>query len=114
MRALVFAQRNAKEILRDPLSYVFCLGLPICMLVAFYVMFYSKTTPWFAIDTLAPGIAVFSFAFVMLYMALLVSKDRATAFLSRLYVSPMTKVDFVLGYTIPGLAIAFVKWLLAS
>jgi ABC-2 type transport system permease protein len=107
MRALVFAKRNIKEILRDPMSYVFCLGFPIIMLVAFYTLFYSETFQLFAIDNLAPGIAIFSFAFVMLFMALLVSKDRATSLLSRLYVSPMTTVDFVLGYSIPGLIIAF-------
>lgn len=106
MRAIVFATRNLKEILRDPLSYVFCLGFPVVMLVVFYTAFYSETAYWFAIDTLAPGIAIFSFGFVMLYMALLVSKDRATSLLSRLYTSPMTTVDFVLGYTIPGLIIA--------
>ena len=28
-----FATRNWKEILRDPLSYIFCLGFPLVMLV---------------------------------------------------------------------------------
>lgn len=106
MRALVFAKRNAQEILRDPLSYVFCLALPVVMLVVFYGVFYSPEVPLFAIDNLAPGITVFSFAFVMLYMTILVSKDRATSFLSRLFTSPMTTLDFVLGYAIPGLVIA--------
>jgi len=105
MRAIVFAQRNAKEILRDPLSYVFCLAFPVVMLVAFYSLFYSPDVPLFAIDHLVPGITVFSFAFIMLYLALLVSKDRATSFLSRLYTSPMTTLDFVLGYAIPGIVI---------
>jgi len=105
MRAIVFAQRNAKEILRDPLSYVFCLAFPVVMLVAFYGLFYSPDVPLFAIDHLVPGITVFSFAFIMLYLALLVSKDRATSFLSRLYTSPMTTLDFVLGYAIPGIVI---------
>ncbi len=106
MRAFVFASRNIKEILRDPLSYVFSLGLPIVMLIVFYVVFYSETAYWFSLEILTPGIAVFSFAFVMLYMALLVSKDRTTSLLSRLYTSPMTTVDFVIGYSIPGLLIA--------
>ena len=105
MRALIFASRNMKEILRDPMSYVFCLGLPIVMLVVFYVTF-SETASFFAINVLTPGIAVFSLSFAMLFMALLVSKDRTTSFLNRLYSSPMTKTDFVLGYMIPGMIIA--------
>ena len=63
MRALVFASRNIKEILRDPLSYAFSLGLPIVMLVVFYVVFYSEAAYWFSLELLTPGIAVFSFAF---------------------------------------------------
>lgn len=33
MKIKAFASRNAKEILRDPLSYIFCLGFPVVMLV---------------------------------------------------------------------------------
>ncbi len=103
-RALLFAGRTAKEILRDPLSFVFCLGLPVVMLVAMYAIF-SPTAPWFGLGTLTPGIAVFSNAFIMLYMTLLCSRDRSTAFLARLYTSPMRTVDFVLGYSLPGMII---------
>lgn len=105
MKAIIFATRNVKEILRDPMSYIFCLVFPIVMLVVFYAVFYSPEAYWFAIDILTPGIAIFSFSFTMLFMALLVSKDKTTAFLSRLYTSPMTTLDFVIGYTIPGLII---------
>ncbi len=103
-RTLLFAGRTAKEILRDPLSFVFCLGLPVVMLVAMYALF-AATAPWFGLSTLTPGIAVFSNAFIMLYMTLLVSRDRSTAFLCRLYTSPMRTADFVLGYALPGVVI---------
>ncbi len=103
-RALLFAGRTTKEILRDPLSFVFCLGLPVVMLVAMYAIF-SPSAPWFGLEVLTPGIAVFSNAFIMLYMTLLVSRDRSTAFLCRLYTSPMRASDFVLGYALPGAAI---------
>ena len=69
-----------------------------------YALF-SPTEPWFTLDMLTPGIAVFSGAFAMLYMALLVSRDRATWFLTRLYSSPLTDGDFVLGYALPGILI---------
>ncbi len=115
-RMRLFSVRVAKEILRDPLSFVFCLGVPVVMLVAMYVIF-SPAASQFGLDVLTPGIATFSNAFIMLYMALLVSRDRTTAFLCRLYTSPMRNVDFVQGYAIPGMVIGVAQivicWLTA-
>ncbi len=104
-RTLLFAGRTAKEILRDPLSFVFCLGLPVVMLAVMYLVFASSAPEQFSLERLTPGIAVFSGAFTMLYMTLLTSRDRATAFLCRLYTSPMRTGDFVWGYALPGLVI---------
>lgn len=108
MRMLAFARRNVREILRDPLSYCFTLGFPLVLLAVFQLVNASVDTPQplFTLPYLTSGITVFSFSFVMLYMALLVSGDRATAFLTRLYCTPMTRSDFALGYLLPGLAIA--------
>ena len=103
-RIRLFTVRTLREILRDPLSFVICLGVPLVLLVAMYALF-SPTEPWVTLDMLTPGIAVFSGAFAMLYMALLVSRDRATWFLTRLYSSPLTDGDFVLGYALPGILI---------
>lgn len=108
MRAMLFSKRNAKEILRDPLSYVFTLGLPVVMLIVFQIISNctpGNTTYWFGIEYLAPGIALFSFSFVMLYIAILVSGDKGTTFLSRLYTSPMKSTDFIIGYMLPGILI---------
>lgn len=38
MRALVFGNRTFKEILRDPLSYIFCVGFPIVMLIVMSIV----------------------------------------------------------------------------
>ena len=103
-RIRLFSLRTMREILRDPLSFVFCLGVPLVMLVAMYLLF-SSSAAWFTLDVLTPGIAVFSGTFTMLYMALLVSRDRSTWFLTRLYSSPLTDGDFVFGYTLPGILI---------
>ena len=35
MRTLVFAKRNLKEIFRDPISLIFCIGLPLFLLIIF-------------------------------------------------------------------------------
>ena len=105
-RALLFASRNVREMLRDPISYIFCLGLPVVMLVVMYESFYSSETPWFALPQLVPGISVFGTTFVMLQTSLLVSQDRTLAFFTRLRVSPLRTGEFLLGYTLPGLALA--------
>lgn len=92
--------------LRDPLCYIFCLTLPLAMLAVMHFAFYDETTTfWFGLDILTPGIMCFSYAFVMLYLALLVSQDRSTSFLTRLYTSPMRPAEFIAGYMLPGIVI---------
>lgn len=122
-RALAFTKRNSLEMLRDPLIYVFCLGFPVVMLALFQIInaFTEGNTPVFEAPALVPGIMMFSFTFVMLMESLLVSKDRTTAFIVRLYTSPMRTADFVLGYTVPCLAVGvgqeivclFVGWIIS-
>lgn len=71
MRALVFADRCVKELLRDPLSWIFCLLFPLAMLAIFTWLAGSIPAEAgmeiFQIDRLCAGIAVFSFTFVMLF-----------------------------------------------
>ena len=110
MRALIFAKRNLREILRSPLSYIFCVGFPVVMLLIFQIISrYTRQAYWFEVYRLAPGICVFSFLFVTLFMALLVSHDRASAFLTRLYTTRMTTADYLLGYAIPGTVIGLAQ-----
>ena len=106
-----FIKRNVKEMLRDPIIYVFCIGFPVVMLALFQIinLFTSGNTPMFEAKSLVPGIIVFSFSFVALVMSLLVSKDRSSAFLIRLYTSPMAVGDFILGYAVPCLAVGIVQ-----
>ncbi len=105
MRAIVFAKRNLKELLRDPLSYIFCLGFPLVMMLIMTAI--NGMIPpeagmtMFRIEKLTPGIAVFGLSFVMLFATLSVSKDRSGAFLTRLFSSPMSAFDFIVGYTLP-------------
>ena len=96
MRIKAFVERNIKELLRDPLSYLFCLGFPVVMLVLMTII--NKSIPpqanmtVFRIDNLCAGITVFGLTFLMLFATLLTSKDRTSSFLMRLYASPMTAV----------------------
>lgn len=113
MKSKVFAERTWKEIMRDPLSYIFCLGFPLVMLVIMSII--DKSIPAeagmqvFRIRNLAPGIVYFGLTFVMLFTSIQVSKDRTTALLLRLYASPMKPVEYIFGYTIPMVALAVVQ-----
>lgn len=113
MKSKVFAVRTWKEIMRDPLSYIFCVGFPLVMLVIMSII--DKSIPAeagmqvFRIRNLAPGIAYFGLTFVMLFTSVQVSKDRTTALLLRLYASPMKSVDYILGYTMPMVVLAVVQ-----
>lgn len=115
-RITAFASRNIKEMLRDPLSYIFCLGFPIVMLIVMSVI--NESIPpeagmtVFRIDNLLGGIAVFGQTFVMLFSALTVSTDRSGSFLVRMYATPMRSGDFCLGYILPMLVISSVQTLI--
>jgi len=116
MRTLTFAGRNIKEFLRDPLSYIFCLGFPVIMLIIMSIV--NKSIPSeegmtiFNIENLSPGIAVFGMTFIMLFTALQISKDRCSAFLIRLYTSPMKPSEFICGYTFPIIIISTAQCLI--
>ncbi len=112
MRWLTFAKRNAKEILRDPLTMLFGLGFPVILLLLLTMIQRSIPVSLFELENLTPGIVVFGYSFLALFAALLISRDRATAFLQRLYVSPMQARDFILGYLLPLLPMAAVQCLL--
>ena len=106
MRALTFGKRCAKEILRDPLNLAFGLGFPLVLLVLLSALQRNIPVHLFEINTLTPGITVFGLSFMTLFSATLVAKDRESAFLQRLYTTPLTGLDFILGYLLPLLPIA--------
>lgn len=110
MRALLFAKRNIKEVLRDPLNLFFGLGFPLVLLALLSVVNASipaeANNPMFFIDTLAPGLAMFGTVFMALFAGMILAKDRTSSFLMRLYASPMTSADFIMGYTLPMFVMA--------
>ena len=106
MRTMTFARRCAKEILRDPLNLGFGLGFPLVLLLLLSTMQKNIPVSLFTIDTLTPGITVFGMSFLSLFSATLIAKDRESAFLQRLYTTPMRGLDFILGYMLPLIPIA--------
>ncbi len=109
MKLLTFSSRTFKEILRDPLNLGFGLGFPIVLLALLSAIQANIPVPLFEIDRLAPGIAVFGLSFMTLFTATLVAKDRESAFLQRLYTTPLTPPDFIVGYALPIVPIAMAQ-----
>ena len=113
MRMFLFAKRNIKEILRDPINLFFSLGFPLVLLALLSVINYAippeaKNT-MFQIKNLAPGLAMFGSVFMALFAGMLLSKDRTSSFLMRLFTSPMTATDFILGYSLPMIVMTIVQ-----
>lgn len=104
-RILFFAHRVMLELLRDPLAYTFSLGFPMVMLIIMTLV--NRSIPAeaamtiFRLTSLTPAVWVFGMTFLLLFSAQLLSKDRSEAFLIRLYISPMSSADFLLGYLLP-------------
>ena len=96
MRILNFAKRNFKEIIRDPLSIIFAIILPIFLLFIFQQ--FNIPNDAYKLENFTPGVLIFSFSFVTLFTSMLIAKDRRTALLIRLGVSPMRPIEYILGY----------------
>ena len=106
MRMRTLASRNAKEILRDPLTVIFSLGFPVVLLLLLSAIQANIPVALFEIESLAPGIAVFGLAFMSLFSATLISRDRESALLQRLYSTPLTAADYIFGYALPVIPIS--------
>lgn len=109
MKLFAFSSRTAKEILRDPLTVGFGLGFPVVLLLLLSAIQANIPVALFEIAHLTPGIAAFGLSFMTLFSALLIAKDRGSALLHRLYTTPITARDFILGYTLPILPIALLQ-----
>ena len=111
MKALIFSKRNLKEIIRDPVSLAFGVGLPVVMMIIFYYLYRSVSDmpSIYAVNSMAPGMAVFGLSFITLFMGMLIANDSRSSFLSRLFASPMKSSDFILGYSLPMLPFALMQ-----
>ena len=107
--ALAFTARCRREILRDPLSLIFGIGLPLVLLTLMSLIQQNIPVEVFPIDRFAPGMAVFSLTFLMLFGGQLLAADRSTAFLARTFASPMRAGDYILAYALPLLPLGLVQ-----
>ena len=107
-RVFALIKRNVKEILRDPLSLAFMMAMPLGMELLFYFIFHGQSAQ-FEMKYLAPGIVAFAQAFLTLFSGLLISLDRSSAFLTRLYVSRAKSSEFIMGYAFSLFPIALAQ-----
>ena len=101
MKALGFAGRNAKEMLRDKLTLIFGIGFPVVLMLLLSFIQSNIPVELFVIDHLSPGIIVFGYSFISLFSGMVIAKDRSGSFMLRLLTSPMKASDFIIGYTLP-------------
>ncbi len=107
MRMINFAKRNFKELIRDPLSLIFEIVLPIFLLFIFQQIKVPGDT--YKLDNFTPGIIIFGFSFITLFTSTLVAKDRGSSLLIRLGTSPMKSSDYILGYILSLIPIIIIQ-----
>ena len=107
MRMLNFAKRNFKELVRDPLSLIFEIALPIFLLFIFQQI--KVPGEEYKLTNFTPGIIIFGFAFITLFTSTLIAKDRGTSLLIRLGTSPMKSSDYILGYILSLVPIIIIQ-----
>ena len=113
-KCLILSRRNIKEMLRDPLSLVFCLGFPLVMLLLMQIIFTNLefVPDNFAITSYASGICVFGYTFTCLYVAMQISSDKNTSFIKRIDVSPVGKFGYYGSFFISALPMAVIQTVL--
>jgi ABC-2 type transport system permease protein len=112
MKFLALASRNMKEVYRDPVSMLLGLLMPVALLILFASINQDAQLVIFEPVALTPGIIIFSFAFLLMFSAMLLAKDRKSAFLIRLFTTPLRPSDFILSYMLPFLPLALFQSLI--
>ena len=107
MRTLNFAKRNFKEIIRDPLSIIFAILLPLFLLFIFQQ--FKIPNDSYKLENFTPGVIIFIFSFITLFTSTLIAKDRSTSLLIRLGISPMKPIEYILGYMVSFIPIILLQ-----
>ena len=107
MRMLNFAKRNFKELIRDPLSLIFEIVLPLFLLFIFQQ--FKIPSDNYKLENFTPAITVFGLSFITLFSSTLIAKDRTSSLLIRLATSPMKSSDYIIGYTVSLIPIIIIQ-----
>lgn len=113
-KSFAFAGRNIKEMLREPLSLVFCLGFPVVMLLLMQLIFTNMdfVPENFKIKNYASGVCVFGFTFTSLFVALQIASDKNTSFIKRINIAPTSKLTYYASFFISALPVAVTQTIL--
>lgn len=111
MRSFIFANRNFKEITRDPASMIMSIGFPVLLILALSLMKQSigGMADIFEVGNFTPSMMVFGLSFFGMFVGSLMSTDNETSFLMRLFASPLTAFDYIIGYSLPVLPLALIQ-----
>lgn len=107
MRFVELANRNFKVMWRDWLSLGVNVGLPVALLLVLQAL--ENVDEFFAPTSLAPGIVLFGFVMLTMTSAMVLAQDRESSLFDRLLTTPLQADDFVIAYSVPYLAVAFVQ-----
>ena len=109
MKLRYFSSRTFKEIIRDPINLFFGLIFPAILILLLEKIGQNAPASVFKVEELIPGMTIFGLSFMTLFASLLMSKDRESAFLQRLYTTPLRAIDFILGYALPFIPMAVIQ-----
>jgi ABC-2 type transport system permease protein len=109
MKFYSLSSRNFKEIYRDPVSLLLGVVMPVLLLILFTSIQKTVQLDVFSPQFLTPGIIVFGFAFIIMFSAVLLAKDKQSAFLVRLFTTPLKPADYILSYMLPFMPLAFMQ-----
>ena len=113
MKTIVYSKRNFKELLSDPINLAFTIGLPVFLII--FMVIFNKSLQFnesFNVENFVPSTIIFSFTFLTMFSGMLIAKDTTSEFLSRMYVSPLKAHNYILGYALPMLVVAFIQILI--
>ncbi len=109
MRTVALAGRVFKEIYRDKAGVTLGIIYPAMLMIVFMLIEGHVPFEIFEPINIMPGITVFSFAFLTMFSASMLSRDREKAFLIRLLTTPLKPGEFILAYSLPYFLIALLQ-----
>ncbi len=110
MRFVELAKRNSREMWRDPVYMGLEIGIPVGFLVIFWALGRNmRDESLLSTTMLVPGVAVFGFAFLLMFSGMVLARDREGAFLRRLLTAPLKPRDFILSYSLPYIPVVVLQ-----